>query len=348
MCGIFTEHVRHFGTPRDPAPQVLPELRRLLRQRMRRRNLLLARPAYLGYAAPNWVRDEAWPDLVGDCYLFILRRLESLRNQLRVRDDICGLFVLNVDHFLSERQRRYDPIGCAVFGNVEGGVRQARDAGDVTVEEVVGDRRQNASVVRFPRTPAEAETAEAETLRQILNAAPGWREAMSDLERITRKGQAWVATFLQQLHAAGIEAVRVRDLVRVVADRLRSDRLTGRDHSRTGVTVNEDEVSLESILISKPDPSVIDRDRWEWLKQKVHQRISGLERQSRLRSRLAGVFATLAQWIDEGREDFRQADLADHLQIPPTSLSDYFHLLGEIVLDVLGEKETGEDTHRPG
>lgn len=84
MCGIFTEHVRHFGTPSDPASQVLPELGRVLKQRMRRRHLLLAPPAYLGYVAPNWDRDEAWQDLVADCYVFILRRLGSLRNQLGV------------------------------------------------------------------------------------------------------------------------------------------------------------------------------------------------------------------------------------------------------------------------
>ena len=50
MASIFTEHVRQFRADSDLATRVLPDLERLLKQRMRRKNLLSAPPAYLGYA----------------------------------------------------------------------------------------------------------------------------------------------------------------------------------------------------------------------------------------------------------------------------------------------------------
>src|SRR4051794_4426157 len=124
MASIFTEHVREFGPQADPSGRVLPELERLLRRRLRRRNLLAATPTYLGYNHPSWEVEGAFEDLVHDCYLFAFaQRIVGLRNQLARRDSIDGLIVRNVDQFLLERQRRHDPVGYAVFGNVAGAAR---------------------------------------------------------------------------------------------------------------------------------------------------------------------------------------------------------------------------------
>src|SRR5438876_634399 len=125
MGSVFTNHVRHFNAASDPADKVLPALERLLRQRMRRRNLMAA-PSYLGYTVSSWDAPGAFDDVVPDCYIFaIIDRLDSLRKQLRLRSNIDGVITRNVDNFLTERQRHYDPTGYAVYRNVKAAALRA-------------------------------------------------------------------------------------------------------------------------------------------------------------------------------------------------------------------------------
>jgi hypothetical protein len=181
MCTTFTEHVRDFGPTCDPAGCVLPRLEQLLRQRMRRRNLLTAPPSYLGYTAIlAWDAPGSFEDVVVDCYIFaFLDRLQGLRNQLRVRPNIDGLISRNVDNFLLERQRRNDPVGYAVFGNVEGAASDMVAAGELAAEGTGEGRLLNSSVLRLDPLAAAGELATADRLRGLLAEAPGWAEAIA-------------------------------------------------------------------------------------------------------------------------------------------------------------------------
>src|SRR5690349_2236014 len=138
MASVLTEHVRNFGATSDPAGQVLPALERLLRHRMRQKNLLSAPPEFLGYAGvPSWASPNAFEDIVVDCYIYaIAQRLAALRNQLKIKPNVDGLIARNVKNFLLERQRRHDPIGYAVFGNVQGAVLEAATAKVIVLENL--------------------------------------------------------------------------------------------------------------------------------------------------------------------------------------------------------------------
>jgi hypothetical protein len=147
MCMSFTEHIRTFGRDCDPAACMLPRLERLLRDRMRRRNLLGAPPSYLGYDVPGWNAEGAFEDVVVDCYIFaIATRMEGLRNQLRVHANIDGLVVRNVDNFLLERQSRRDPIGYAVFGNLAAAVADFVASGQATLDGLEDGQLRSASM----------------------------------------------------------------------------------------------------------------------------------------------------------------------------------------------------------
>ena len=113
MASVLSEHVRTFGATSDPSAQVLPELQRILRYRMREKNLLSAPPAYLGYPGiPSWTDPNAFEDIIADCYIFaVLQRLVSLQNQLKIKPNVDGLIFRNVDNFLIEKEdsARYGP-----------------------------------------------------------------------------------------------------------------------------------------------------------------------------------------------------------------------------------------------
>jgi hypothetical protein len=335
MTSVLTRHVRDFGAAGDPAKEVLAAMKNLLRRRMARRNLLSAWPHFLGYGAPNWDAPGAFDDAVADCYVFaVLTRLEALRNQLRVRDNVDGLIVLNVDHFLLGRQRRYDPVGYAVFGNVRGAVEAAHAAGELIVVGLRRGRLHNQALLRLARGGAGAPATETDLLRPALEDAPGWHEALPHLVETTEKGQDWVGAFLHQLRAAGVEAVHCGDLVSVLATRARNDWAALHSVPRGEVAIEGDDEWGELVRVVAPDSRVEDRDRWEWLKQAVRRRIEGMHVQRRKRESRARVWDALVGLIDEGNWPVAQAELVRRLGVPRQSLSDAFRDLREIVNQV--------------
>jgi hypothetical protein len=340
MAPVFTEHVRHFNTGSDPAEKVLPELGKLLRQRMRRRNLLSAPPSYLGYDPRSWDAPGAFEDIVADCYVFaVLARLKGLRNQLRVRANIDGMIVRNVDNFLLERQRHHDPVGYAVFGNVEGAACRAEAAGELAVEGRNRGRLHNPSLLRLDQTKPSAEPAESQTLQEALEQAPGWDQAVPSLAATTEEGQAWVAQFIHRLRDAGVAAVRCGDLVAVLAGRTRESWASRHAIPREFLAYEGDDELGTLVRMVCPDQTLEDRDRWERLKEKMARRIEGLDRQQRVRERLTQVFAGLVQLIEEGDSGPpKQAELIDRLGVARATLSDDFRILKGILEELMQDE----------
>lgn len=340
MASVFTEHVREFSTASDPAEKVLPELEKLLRQRMRRRNLFTAPPSYLGYDPRSWDAPGAFEDIVADCYIFaFLNRLQGLRNQLRARTNIDGLIIRNVDNFLLERQRRHDPIGYAVFGNVEGAACMTEAAGELTVEGRNQGRLNNQSILRLDQAKPSTDLAEPQTLKEALEKLPDWDQEVPALAATTEEGQDWVAQFFQRLRDEGVAAVRCGDLVAVLAARTRETLASRR-------AVPSDELAFEGVdelrtLVRMvcPDQTLENRDRWERLKENMAWRIKSLDRQQRVRERLTQVFAGLVQVIEEGDSGPpKQATLIDRLGIARATLSDDFRTLKCILEELLHEE----------
>jgi len=340
MASVFTEHVRHFSTASDPAEKVLVELEKVLRQRMRRRNLLLAPPSYLGYDMGGWDAPGAFEDIVADCYIFaFLDRLQGLRNQLRVRSNIDGLIVRNIDNFLLDRQRHHDPVGYAVFGNVEGAACRAEASGELTVEGLNRGRLHNPSLLRLDQGKPSAEPADPRTLQDALEQAPGWDQAVPSLAATTEEGQEWIARFIHRLRDAGVAAVRCGDLVAVVAARARESWAARHALPRQELAYEGDDELGKLVRMVCPDQTLEDRDRWEKLKEKVSRRIKGLDRQQRVRERLTQVFAGLVQLIEEGdAAPPKQAELIHRLGIARATLSDDFRILQGILAELIQDE----------
>jgi hypothetical protein len=339
MCISFTEHVRTFGRDCDPAGCVLPKLEALLRRRMRRRNLLSAPPAYLGYDIPSWNADGAFDDIAVDCYVFaVAARIEGLRNQLRVHATIDGLITRNVDNFLLERQSRRDPIGYAVFGNLEAAVADLAASGQAAVDGFEDGRLRSASVVRLGGGTAGTVPCEPARLQAAVTESPGWSEALVGLTSTSDEGRAWIGGFLQRLSVAGVACIRVSDVVSAVASRAREDWAVRH-------AVPADELGLEGedevrglVRLVWPDESVEIKDLLEMVKRVVPERIAQ-ERQMRVRNGLTAVFHEWIQAIEEtGLSRPNQAALAERLSMSDATLSDYLKRLRQILATILPEK----------
>ncbi len=342
MASVLTEHVRTFDAASDPAGQVLPALERVLRNRMRQKNLLSSPPEYLGYpGVPSWDVPNAFEDIVVDCYIFaIAQRVAALRNQLKIKPNVDGLIARNVKNFLLERQRRYDPIGYAVFGNVQGAAREAAAAKVLVIENLDRGKIYNETILRFEGGLPGASPASPDLIQDAVKGATGWEEVIRHLTETTEEGREWVLGLIRQLRGAGIAAVRCGDLVATVAGRVRAGwaarhAVPSADLGREG----EDEYEA-TVRMVWPEEGLEARERWERLKRVIQDRIAHLDRQERVRVRLAGVFAALVQAVEEGGPaPPTQTELIERTGVARATLSDDFRLLREII--------TGLDAQNP-
>ncbi len=198
---LFTRYVLSVKESGDPPDRqaffrVLKALRLCLKREIQRRGLWQYPPTFLGiFGWRQWVeagvsppQEDALAELTFDCYVYIfLDRLRSLRAQLRVKPNIDGLVVLNIRHFLLERQRLADPLGARLFRTLRAALRSSIETGDLIL--LAGNANVGPNTVLTFSTPAADSCPPPITAEDLLCAVSAWLPtAMPDL--VTAMGVA--------------------------------------------------------------------------------------------------------------------------------------------------------------
>ncbi|MFL6234199.1 MAG: hypothetical protein ACJ76N_13775 [Thermoanaerobaculia bacterium] len=330
---VFTAFVRGLQGARTPDADLFHDtwhgLRAALVQELKRRGLWQSPPAYLGACGWESWDSEAPPgsgparaqsalgELVADCYAFIfVDRVQSLKRHLEEKPDIDGLVLLNVRHFLHERQKVHDPLGFRVFELVQAAVEEAVASGDLHV--LAGDRKiRNDTLLGF-HPAAEPLATPADWTRVALR----WNdELMPDLVTAQTRRLAAVVRRLRELllelPQAGVEAFRLKDLL----DPLKRDA-----RGRWAALLEEGE---EGSGAGGSGQS------FEHLARRVSASIERMEADSRTRTQLMTLWHHLwRQHGEEGQEAGRlpsHRQLGQRLSIPRERLPVLFDLLRQIV-----------------
>jgi hypothetical protein len=301
MHSVFTAFVGSLQGPATPDADLFHDawhgLRAALANEMKRRGLWQSPPRYLGVC--GWERWDtevpgsqvsALGELVADCYAFIfVDRLASLKRHLEGKPDIDGLVLLNIRHFLHERQREHDPLGFRVFEMLQTAVEEALAAG--TLHLLGGDRKvRNDTLLGFshaaelPGTPLDLEpivTRWNDELMPALLTARGREQARI----VLRLGE-----LLLELPRLGTEAFRFRDLL----DPWKRD-VRRRWAALLGT---EDEGALapsrEAVPAPVPAASAVEsRQSFEHLTRSVSASIDRLEADPRTRTQLSTLWQYL-------------------------------------------------------
>lgn len=223
---MFTEYLRNLdssGEPpdRDSFALVWQGLRTILRREIQRRGLWHSSPTYLGvFGFSSWQEEsreqgvDALEELTADAYTFVfIDRLRSLKEQLKVKDNIEGLVRLNLRHFLHERQKRNDPIGFKLFSTLRSAVRG--EVADGRLRVLAGDPKvQNETTLGFSDSGPVALDAEI----GIERVVPLWTgNLMPDLVTARGKRRQQVIARLQrhlpELRDEGVRRFHFKQLV---------------------------------------------------------------------------------------------------------------------------------------
>ncbi len=353
---VFTEFVRRlddFNAALDPASfaEAWGKLQGILAQELRRRGLWGSPPAYFGIY--GWIRwdapgvsadDGPIAELTAECYSFIfVDRLAALRAQLAVKPNVEGLVLLNVRHFLLERQRAHDPIGSRVFEVLREAVRDAVADGELLV--LAGDSGiRNDTILGFEPRP---DLAEPEPAGQDLGPLVArWNDGL--LPRLlTARGRQQTEVLsrlracLRELEGAGIPSFTFRAVVDPLKNDTRArwaalmEEARGeRERRPPGGQKLTDERAATALM--PPETAVEIEDSFAHLSRQVTAAIEELSTDPRTRRYVASLWSFLrlqaSERVDETDwEHLSHRRLGELLDIPRERVPRLFADLRRIV-----------------
>jgi hypothetical protein len=349
MPSVFTAFVRGLQGERTPDADLFHDawhgLRAALVSEMKRRGLWQSPPCYLGaYGWENWDTEapqgsgasraqDALGELVADCYAFIfVDRLQSLKRQIEDKPNIDGLVLLNVRHFLHERQRVHDPLGFRIFELLQAAVEEAIASGALYI--LAGDKKiRNDTILGF-HPAAEQQATPADLEQMVLR----WNdELMPALVTARTRQQSAVVRQLREyildLPRHGIEAFQFKNLLDPLKRDARGRWAAILEEGETGSGApSSDAIQISTSVLPGNTES---RESFKHLTRCVSTSIDRMEADSRTRTQLMTLWHYLwQQHGEEGSEVVRPPSyrqLGQRLNIPRERLPVLFALLRQLV-----------------
>ena len=219
MSTPITQHIKTFDAATFPSKEIFEIIGKVLKSKMRERNLWDKPPILLGYSDhQDWKNKDAFIDMIIDCYEYaILRRYQSLKAQASIKDNIDGLVFLNIDHFLQDRQQAHDPEGYAIFKNVEAVLQNLSKSGFIKLDNLQGKNKiRKATTCILVAQNNEIPFPDYEVIKQTIASHPQYEAIVNNTIKIGSKAQQSLSSLITHLKKEGITIFRVADLVDVL------------------------------------------------------------------------------------------------------------------------------------
>lgn len=326
----FKDYVLKDSPTADDVVAVLDPLGRLLRQEMCRRGICRQRPSNWGYAGHSWREVETFNDLLSDCFASVFdgeegKRLARLRQRAQHQPSIGGTVRTAVRNFLNEQERKKDPVGHAVFKNIQAAVAEALRGGQM---RVVNGKPGNATVtnrtVVVSASGGGCTKAHPTDLRAAIN---GWADGASlcgGMAKRSHRGLQAAAQVLSRLSEARLDSWRVGDLV---------------DALKQALPRREDGAFLELVSTvpgREPPPTrpVEDEDVVELKSGRTQAAIEGLSCQRKVKDRLLRLWAFMINWYREDGSFPKQAVVVEALGLTRQRVSESYALLRPLLAEI--------------
>lgn len=337
----FTEFITTLEPGRDPDSRrfqaAWQKLRDALICELRRRGLWGAAPSYLGVCGwRHWSQGNALDELVAECYVYIfLDRLQGLKAQLEIRENVEGLVYRNVQNFLYDTQKRNDPLGFKSFTALRRAARRLTRYGGIHV--IAGDAKvANDTVLGFQPGPVSPDPERAFGLEEHV------REWCDDLlpDLITARGRvadsvvARLAGRIHRLPELGIRSFYFDELAGPLKREVRARWSAMSLESEIGRGFEPGGGDGPRVVQAvEPDREVEERDAFDKLTAHVSAELAVESASPLTRAYLKKLWGYLKVHAREGREDrpLSRRKLARRLGIPRGRLAGLFASLGRRV-----------------
>lgn len=296
----------------------------LLEQELRVRGLRWAPPAYLGEDDQSAWTEVGLRSLAMELADWaIVRRMRGLAAKIDVYGNVDGLVLRNVRSFVTDRQRRADPVGYATYQNLRAAVADGVAAGWLGCDE---DDARPRTGSRVGPPGLDAPRLSDRDLVVWLKQTDRWAHLCVTVGRIGSDGRDEAGHVLQQLVEAPC-TVRFGELV----DAIRSP-------ARAAIAVQwmDDEVGLEGSegtesWVPLVDPHATTEATWAW-QEKVRAVDLALDTVPGRRNRRAGLRALFDEIVRacEDGEAPTQRELGRRLDLAKSTTADYTRILREL------------------
>ena len=334
---VFTEYIRSLETG-SGAPEhqhfaaVWEKLRSAMIAEMKKRGLWNAPPGYLGiHGTASWSDEDAFEEIVADCYAFILDRLPSLRTHLKAKANVEGLFFRCISNFLHDTQKKHDPVGFQVFATLKAALRRLLDDGTLYVLEG-NPKISNDTVLGF--TPGGIPAPDTDLGAHV----EGWSGELLP-ELVTARGrhrdevEEQLAALVSCLADRGAPTFRVKDLVDPLKRRVRAgwNAIWTEQEGETVLDGGDgDGEFVETVRLVRPETDIEERQAFGKLLACMSEALERLDASEKVREYHRRLWLFLRNHAAQPGPDKlpSQRRIAKSLGIPRERLSALYATLG--------------------
>lgn len=276
---------------------LLEELALVLKREMKQRGIWTIPPSSIGIEYldwKNWGQKEALENLACHCYEYIMPRFPNFITYLNRGHNIDALIRTNIKHFLTEKQKKGDPIGYAVAGNVKAAVQESLQNNMMFAhpENSLG----NNTVLTCSKTPDIP--IDKSQLRKIIHRFQDWGTLRLQLVQQNQKARKKLTEILSQLSKYGILSVQYGDLMKIIKEDCRQEWQALGDPEETVIEYQNDDTAQRVHLV-QADTSHDDWKEWHSLRQRILNQIEEQHQsQKNVRTRISILFTELAVFIE--------------------------------------------------
>jgi hypothetical protein len=329
-----TDHLRRYLSTGEPDVALLAALADLVRQRLRKSGMWGHPPEYFGYPEYHtweeaFSEEDPSPGPAGDFFLEEVVPESAFFDQtLQAGNDVDALLRQKVRWFLTDRQKRHDPIGYRAFMNLLAVVEAMVADGSAVATNRVGGKIRNPTLVRLTSTGSSPPADEGE-LSRVIDTDADWQPVLRRLAKLGKGAQRLLRERLELFPAAGVAAFSVGELGAVLKARAREANEAWNRATEAGNNPNESRTPPQSECYT---PSEEDLSS---LRSRVCAAVEKSEYTPKVKRGMAVVFEDWLKYLAAGADHPPLREWAPQLGLSRSTLGDYLQRLQSLMRAVL-------------
>jgi hypothetical protein len=288
---------------------------------MKKNGLWEQPPMYLGYSGSHWnkkkgdTEDRDFEDLVIECFAeAIFSRKQSLLNQAATGKNIDGLVFQNIRWFLNEKRAEFDPIGKAIYENVNAATQKLVKKGDIEIRnqrKSWKEKFDNSALLAFRLSKLTTPSTKEEIVK-ALHKISEWNMAIySSLRTENKKTREPLCKIFCQLKEFAIYCFEHGSLVNAVKKEVCIKEIS------ISVPQNDDEDNESTSILNHPslftEDSIFDTNE---IFQELHDFCEKLREEANKSIRRKDARKLLHQVLTERQEATLKEITESEIKIP--------------------------------